>query len=113
MNNTFSYSDTCIATAKFHEDTSWGDLAIDCVAGTCSLIHESPGSVLKFENFNVTGDNVDINILDLSAAAINVNVTRGVLTFNRAGVMQDSSIATQDGDVIFQSHKDFSVFWQQ
>ena len=112
VNNTFAYPDSCIATAKFHRDTKWGDLNIDCVAGICSIIHESPGTVLNFDNFNVTGADVDINILSMSANAVNVVVKKGTLTFNHADIKKDSTITTADGDVIFQSDKDFSVFWQ-
>ena len=55
VNNTFSYPDSCIATAKFHRDTHWGDLNIFCATGICSIIHESPGTILNFDKFNVTG----------------------------------------------------------
>ena len=103
VNNTFSYPDACSATAKFHKDTQWGDLNIQCAAGSCEIIHESPGTVLRFDNFTVQGAKVDLNILDIAASAVNVTVERGILTFNNAAVKKDSIISTQDGDVIFQS----------
>ncbi len=101
INNTFTYPDSCIATAKYHQDTFWGDLNLNCSAGTCSIIHMSEDSPLRFDNFTAVGADVDINLLSVHANTINVNVEKGTLTFNHAEVTKDSSLATADGDIVF------------
>ena len=84
INNTFTYPDSCTATARYHESTFWGDLNVHCADGTCSVIQQSETAPLKFNDLNITGANVDLNMVAMEAKSIYVEVEKGILTFNKA-----------------------------
>ena len=56
---------------------------------------------------------MDINLTNIVANSIIVDVNKGEITMNSAtlAAASTSTITTRNGDVVFQSPSDFSVAW--
>ena len=59
----------------------------------------------------MTGDWVDINLTNLEADSVMVNVSEGSLFFNSLTLSSSSSVLTGGGDVVVQSAQEFNVAW--
>ena len=107
------FVNACFIRIHYHADTVWGgDLSVMC-EGHCHIRQRSIEAIAlaSGRSLSVNGEWIDINFPNIVAHSINVQTSEGELYFNSASLSADSLIATEKGDVVFQSPNDFNAAW--
>ena len=106
------YTEGCVARLSMHEDTVLNSLSVACT-GYCTIIHKGDTSLKLSDSMSVSGEHLDINIMDISVPVLEISVNIGEITIHKGDIHKSAKLETLMGNVVFQSEKNFKLEWEQ
>jgi hypothetical protein len=106
------YTEGCVARLSMHEDTVLNSLSVAC-KGYCTITHKGTTALKLSDSMSVSGEHLDINILDISVPVLEILVNIGEITVHKGDIQKAAKLETLMGNVVFQSEKNFKLEWEQ